>query len=397
MTAFLAGIAPTRCMEHPRAAEIDGTARAVLAAMAWPATEQNPRCFAAHASIARRSGFDRRTVIRAQERLAELGVIERVPTGPGLPAEWRLVLLRDSAKGAPTGAEGVSESHTPPPPDLCQNVTPPVSESHTPYDSLTPNPSDLSRPPGREKRGRSDAADAAPSAGATGSAAAPSTEQSASGLVAEVMADKGYSQSAAEAYIAHKRAGSSAPVRNETAFIRACLKQDAATPNAPSAKGKGSAKAAKAPRGAGQAKRATTPGVKRPAHVVRKAQVAEAVAASRAGESDDLLAERLHVTLAAVDRCRVEHDGADARAAVLAGESPEEAAARFPRGWDADGLRGWLQRHHEREQRRADAEALRAQRLRDDEQRQAASDALRREWDEHFAAFARSEKTEQWA
>jgi DNA-binding IclR family transcriptional regulator len=112
-------------MEHPRAAEIDGTARAVLAAMAWPAKDQDPRCFASHASIARRSGFDRRTVRRAQERLAELGVIERVPTGRGMPAEWRLVLLVDAA-------EGGSESPTSTPPDVGQKVPPPGSESPTP-------------------------------------------------------------------------------------------------------------------------------------------------------------------------------------------------------------------------------------------------------------------------
>lgn len=355
MTAYLAGLAPTRCMEHSRAVEIDGTARAVLAAMAWPATEQNPRCYASHASIAKRSGFDRRTVIRAQERLAELRLIERVPTGCGRPTEWRLTLLLPAAEGTSRPPEGVSESHTSPSPDLCQSVTPPVTEGHTPCDSLTHNPSDLSRPQGREKRGRSGLADAPPSADAAGVAATPSTEQGVPGIVAEVMAARGGSQADAEAYISRKISQSSTLVKNETKYVRACLAQEVAPAPTPGAKAKGSAKKGKS---ATTAKPAPAR-VKRPHHTVRKAHVADVVAASRGGEPHDQLAERFDVSVDAVDRCRAEHDRIDGDAEVLAGGAPEEVAGRFPLGFDAEALRGRLQRRREREKRDAVVVALR--------------------------------------
>lgn len=226
MTAFLAGLAATRCMEHERASEIDGPARAVLSAMAWYAGEKDPRCTASHASIATRSGFDRRTVMRAQERLAAAGVIERVPTGPGLPAEWRLTLLAAEARSI----EGVSESHTPPAPDLGQRVTPPVSESHTPCDSLSHNPSESSVALAEEDRGRSSTADATSSADAA-DVAAPLSMSPYAELLAEVAAWRARGLDDAEAWARRKIDGASTRVRDEVKFLRACLNNEREQPS----------------------------------------------------------------------------------------------------------------------------------------------------------------------
>src|SRR4051812_17656200 len=144
MTAYLAGLAHIRCAEHPRADKIDGVARAVLVAMAYPCSEDNPRCRLSHASIASRSGFGRMTVIRAQERLAELGLIERVPTPIGHAAQWALTLLRDPHRTA-----DLSQSGTPP---LSQSGTPPVPERDTPCTAPVHKPSDLSPTPREERR-----------------------------------------------------------------------------------------------------------------------------------------------------------------------------------------------------------------------------------------------------
>ncbi|WP_300016871.1 hypothetical protein [Pseudonocardia sp.] len=172
-----------------------------------------------------------------------------------------------------------------------------------------------------------------------------------------MMAAKGYTQGAAEAWIARKIGQASAPVKNETAYLRACLAQEAAPAPAPGAKAPAK-KTAKKGKPATTAKAAPAR-VAKPYWRVRNHQVAEAVTASRGGEPHDQLAERLNVTTLAVDQCRAERDCVEGFAAVLAGEAPEEVAARFPRGHSAAQLLVEVQRYRDRERRRRAVAALR--------------------------------------
>lgn len=347
MTAFLAGIAPTRCEEHPKADQIDAIARGVLSAMAWFASEDDPRCYASQSRVASKAGCHRTVAHKAMKRLADLELIERVEGKPGVPVHWRLVILAAS--------EPVAESDRSTPGNLSRSATGPVAESDTPCSGERHNPSDLSGAPAEEREEDRDAADAAASAGAPAAAAAPSTEPRR-GIVAEVMAARGCTLEAAERWIERKVGASTTPVRNEVRYIRTCLEQEAADA-ASSAKGHrppaGSAKKGGAPAGKGgkRPKGIPSPGQKAPALSRRRShvpddEVSAAVAASRSGEAYEQIAERLNVRAERVRSWRQVADRRDAWAAVRSGEDPGQVAARF--GMDAGELAAQLDSHRRR-------------------------------------------------
>jgi hypothetical protein len=99
VTEYHAGVAAMRCEEHSRAGEVDGVARAVLAAMGLfvapgELSDRRPVCAAPLGRVAVVAGFERKTVRRAQRRLDALGLIE--PDGeaePGSAARWHLPIL----------------------------------------------------------------------------------------------------------------------------------------------------------------------------------------------------------------------------------------------------------------------------------------------------------------
>ncbi|GAA1839934.1 helix-turn-helix domain-containing protein [Asanoa iriomotensis] len=294
MTAYLAGLAIVRCKEHPRADEIRGTARLVLASMAWFAktTDDPPVCVASQDDIASTAGVSIRTVHEAQGSLERLGLIVRAGAGarpknwrPGFrfTVRWHLSLLssadsaeeqsvaragqRSSEESAEERAVGRTGS---------QRVRPTVLPAKSAEEQSAKSaeeqsaesaeyPSDSSRPLGREEGG-SDAHAPAPSAGAPGLAPAPSNGPLAgdaiSALVREVMAARGDSAEQAQKWIDRRLAASDRPVRNEKAFIRGCLANEAAAKTAKPAKKTAPKKAAakKAEPAARQTEPPSTPG-----------------------------------------------------------------------------------------------------------------------------------------
>jgi hypothetical protein len=113
MTAFLAGLALIRCEEHDRAAEMDATARLVLAVMASFASEDHdpPECYAARATIAARAGLSLRAAHDALLRLEKLGAIERDGI-KGKTVLWYLRLCAlDAHKTAPVPDRDTTTDH----------------------------------------------------------------------------------------------------------------------------------------------------------------------------------------------------------------------------------------------------------------------------------------------
>lgn len=95
MAVTHAGLAGPRLAEHPDSHRFNATHLAVLAAMGWHAANgtDDPRCRASLSKIATVALVDRKTAVRAQTVLEEAGVIERLPSRPRRPVEWRLRLL----------------------------------------------------------------------------------------------------------------------------------------------------------------------------------------------------------------------------------------------------------------------------------------------------------------
>jgi hypothetical protein len=243
VTVWKAGLAYVRCHDHPRAAEIDGVMRGVLAAMGvfvgdsdW--NKRNPVCLASQANIAERAGYRVTAVAKAQKRLEELGLIVRDGHGARQSANrrptvrWRLVVLAepatptgsltdptDSPSSVPRTEEGTSVPRT-------EEVSVPRTEEVSV--PRTDNPSESSGGPPEEDGGRSTSADAPASAGAPADAAPVSKDGGAQDgtIVGEVMAARGCSQAEAERWISRKIDGASGPVRNEPAFLRTCLAKE---------------------------------------------------------------------------------------------------------------------------------------------------------------------------
>lgn len=329
MTAYLAGLALLRCEEHPRADEIDSTSRLALAAMASFVSKEReqagePLCYASQTTIGARCNLHRTVVHKATRRLGDLGLIERVESRQGVPVHWRLTLV--------AGSRPVAESDTSNTGDLSLSATPPVARDDTPCSAEQHNPSDSSRPPGREGGGRSDAADAAASAGATATAATPSSGEGT--LVDEVRTALGCTAEHAEQWITEKIAASSSPVRNRTAWIRKCLAADAEQRTAKAA----GARTAKAGKSAPPAKAARP----RLRGSVSDAEQRDAVARARGGEPVESIAAQMSVRVDRVSGWVRDMNRSDAREAVLAGDQPAAVALRF--GVEADLVRGYLRR-----------------------------------------------------
>lgn len=269
MTVYLAGIAQTRCMEHPKADEIDVVAAAVLTAMAWPAMDNGSKgkgarfiCSESIAKIAKRARCERKAAMRAQERLADLGVIECLRSEPKKPKHWYLALLAQAWESP----EHVPERDKAAQGDISPRGTSLVPERDKTCTSEGHNPSDSSRPQGREGEEDSGTADAVASARAPAPAAAPSTSPSPSPLVAKVMKELGYTQPVAESWIEDrvalaKKAGTI--IRSHEAYVGTTCIQTELAKRAGLSEGKAerrpaspaSAKTAKAPAG----KKSATP------------------------------------------------------------------------------------------------------------------------------------------
>lgn len=95
MAVTHAGLAGPRLAEHPDSHRFTSVHVAVLAAMGWRAArdDADPRCRASLPTIAAMARCDVRTAARAQQALEEAGAIERLPSRPRQPVEWRLRLL----------------------------------------------------------------------------------------------------------------------------------------------------------------------------------------------------------------------------------------------------------------------------------------------------------------
>jgi transposase len=246
---------------HP---EMRGITRHVFATMATfvgnsERDRTNPTCFASQATIAKRAGYSERAVRKAIAELEELGAITRsgfkVRTDEGdahKTVRWMLTSLvalaaRYADKGYPARDADKGEG-TVATPARGAAKDPARGAAKDPARGAA-NPSDLQRPPGSAERGRSDAADAAaPPLGLRRDAAAspsmgsgvgtatgePGSEDHPSGIIGEIMEGLGLSRAAAERWAERKVAAATGPVRNEVAFLRACLEKEMAEAASPS-------------------------------------------------------------------------------------------------------------------------------------------------------------------
>jgi hypothetical protein len=213
-------------------------AMVVLAVMStWAApSDAEPVCFKEQESIARRAKLSPRSVRNALIELERAGAIKRAGTVGGHALKrgtirWVLILLcGDDPLAAPHADKDAlpaprADKGTPAPradkeaAPRADNSSQSQSGSNgamttTDQAALRDHPAEARTPVG-----------ARPSNGPVG--------ESASAIVAEVIAARGGTAAAAERWIERRLAASTRPVRNELAFIRGCLANEAAEGSAP--------------------------------------------------------------------------------------------------------------------------------------------------------------------
>lgn len=345
MTAYLAGVTHRRCTGHPRAGEITGAMRGVLAVMSFPARDARSDCpdderyvcTLSWSSIARESGYARdylRHVLIVD--MVGLGLVERVGEArPRQPTHWRLKIHADAER------ERLGSSRPQDPEQGWGPQSPRLGLSKPQAGAVrAPNPSDSSRPPGREGGGRSGAAFGAPSLpGGRDDAAAPSTVDGGrrTGVLAEIADTLGCTSEQASAWAERKLAVASSPVRNETAFLRRCLavelEQQAAPPRT-SAKGTSAARGPAKVRGSAgstSAAKCSAKGGKRTAPARHVSSPESRLAAVRRVLSGEATAEQVAAELGkaagTVQGWAREARSSAVHRVIYGGQSLDEAAA----------------------------------------------------------------------